>query len=272
MARTPPSSVELTGVGLFSGASCAVRLVRAPGPLTVTLGGAAIPLAALEVRSADRRVVLGTGATTVELFEHVAAALAGRGVHAGVRVEVQGPELPLLDGGAAAFYEALVTLDAPRSGPSLEVARDAELAEGESRYAFRRAAGVELEVTIDFGLAWMNPSAAWRGDADDFARRIAPARTFVTAGEIEELANRGLAAHADPKSVVVLDASGPRAAGAPCLPDEPARHKLLDLAGDLFLHGGPPRGAVRALRPGHAATHRAVKRALAEGILVKSSA
>jgi UDP-3-O-[3-hydroxymyristoyl] N-acetylglucosamine deacetylase len=58
-------------------------------------------------------------------------------------------------------------------------------------------------------------------------------------------------------------------AGAPFLADEPARHKLLDLVGDLYLYGGPPRGRVRATRPGHGATHEAMRRALAEGLVAR---
>jgi len=57
------------------------------------------------------------------------------------------------------------------------------------------------------------------------------------------------------------------ASGAAFSRDEPARHKLLDLAGDLYLYGGPPEGELSARRPGHAATHEAVRRALAQGIL-----
>jgi UDP-3-O-[3-hydroxymyristoyl] N-acetylglucosamine deacetylase len=56
-------------------------------------------------------------------------------------------------------------------------------------------------------------------------------------------------------------------AGRPFSADEPARHKLLDLIGDLYLHGGPPLGLVRALRPGHAANAAAIQQALAEGIV-----
>jgi UDP-3-O-acyl-N-acetylglucosamine deacetylase len=57
-------------------------------------------------------------------------------------------------------------------------------------------------------------------------------------------------------------------AGAPFSPDEPARHKLLDLAGDLFVYGGPPRGTVSAYRPGHWSTHEAMRVAIARGVIV----
>jgi UDP-3-O-acyl-N-acetylglucosamine deacetylase len=68
--------------------------------------------------------------------------------------------------------------------------------------------------------------------------------------------------------VVVLTPDAILCAGRPFAPDEPARHKLLDMMGDLYLHGGPPAGRLRAVRPGHAANARAFARAREEGILV----
>jgi UDP-3-O-[3-hydroxymyristoyl] N-acetylglucosamine deacetylase len=88
------------------------------------------------------------------------------------------------------------------------------------------------------------------------------------ARDLEELGARRLAARVDPESVVVVAPDAIHAAGAPFFGDEPARHKLLDLIGDLYLYGGPPRGGLRAARPGHGATHAAIERALELGVLV----
>ena len=110
--------------------------------------------------------------------------------------------------------------------------------------------------------------ARWQGDGEDFRLRIAPARTFATAGDVEELLRRGLARHADPGSVVVISPQAIHFSGRPFSPDEPARHKLLDLMGDLYLHGGPALGRTRAIRPGHAANSRAIRLARERGILV----
>jgi UDP-3-O-[3-hydroxymyristoyl] N-acetylglucosamine deacetylase len=67
--------------------------------------------------------------------------------------------------------------------------------------------------------------------------------------------------------MVLEDGGGVEPPGAPARPDEFARHKLLDLVGDLYLYGGPPRGTLRATRPGHGATHRAMTEALDRGIV-----
>jgi UDP-3-O-[3-hydroxymyristoyl] N-acetylglucosamine deacetylase len=141
-----------------------------------------------------------------------------------------------------------------------------------SRYAFRPCSGVRVSVAIDFHDPdpRLAPVATWDGEAAEFRSSIAPARTFGFAHEVDALAARGLASHVAPESVVVLAADRILSAGAPFREDEPARHKLLDLIGDLYAHGGPPVGAVEASKPGHAATHEAVRRALADGVLSRA--
>jgi UDP-3-O-[3-hydroxymyristoyl] N-acetylglucosamine deacetylase len=239
------------GRGLHSGAHARVTLARRDGP--VTLNGTAV---------ADLRVVGKDRATTVAeprvaTVEHLFAALAGLGVREGIAIAVDGPELPLLDGGAAKWCEVIAGFGIVLRRAGLRVARSGTVEIGRSRYVF------EVEVEVE-------KTAKWSGDAMDFAARIAPARTFAFAHEVAELASRGLASHVDPESVVVLAPDVVHSAGRAFSSDEPARHKLLDLIGDLYLYGGPPIGRVRAFRPGHGATHAAVARALALGILARS--
>jgi UDP-3-O-[3-hydroxymyristoyl] N-acetylglucosamine deacetylase len=121
----------------------------------------------------------------------------------------------------------------------------------------------------DFADPRIAKTARWDGDPRDFRERIAAARTFGFAHEVEALAARGLASHVAPESVVVFAPDAVLFSGRPFTADEPARHKLLDLAGDLFVHGGPPIGRVIAHRPGHAATHAAMRDARSMGIVVR---
>ncbi len=141
---------------------------------------------------------------------------------------------------------------------------------GRSRYEFapRPRDRVEVEVCLELDDARVTREARWVGSAEDFRQRIAPARTFALARDVEEIAELGLARRVDPASVVVLAPDAIHHAGRPFSPDEPARHKLLDLIGDLYLHGGPPIGWVRAVRPGHSANALALREALADRILV----
>jgi UDP-3-O-[3-hydroxymyristoyl] N-acetylglucosamine deacetylase len=157
----------------------------------------------------------------------------------------------------------------PRSGRrTLRVAGEAELEHGRSRYRFAPGPEPRVRVAVDFPAPVGRQSAAWNGDADDFAARIAPARTFGWIHELADLRGKGRAAAVDLESVLVFDDRGPIAGCRPPGPEEPARHKLLDLVGDLALYGGPPVGLVEAFAPGHTATHAVVARALSLGVLV----
>lgn len=259
----------IAGQGLHTGARASVRFERAAGPITFVQDAASATLDELEVASATRSTTLAThdGRVRIATVEHVLAALAGLTIQHDLRVIVGGPEMPLADGCAAAFFDALAALGLAPSPPALVVAQPGEIVVGESRYAFEPRDAPSLEVTIDFGDPRLANGASWDGTPAAFRAAIATARTFGFAHEVEALAEAGLASHVAPESVVVLAKDEVLFAGRPFSADEPARHKLLDLAGDLYVHGGPPRGCVRAHRPGHAATHEAVRRALAAGIL-----
>ncbi len=266
--------VVLEGVGLHGGAPARAVLRATPGPFRLAQGrGAAATRADLVVASTARATTVESrdGSLRVGTVEHALAALAGLGVQEGLTLHVDGPELPLLDGGASAYCRALATLGLPAGRPPLRVARAATYTVGPSRYGFVPGDAVDVTVEVDLDPRFAR-EARWQGDPGDFVRRIAPARTFARSIEVEELVRRGLARHVDPESVVVLTPEGALSAGRPFAPDEPARHKLLDLLGDLYLHGGPPLGRVTAERPGHASSARALARALAEGVLTADPA
>jgi UDP-3-O-[3-hydroxymyristoyl] N-acetylglucosamine deacetylase len=124
-------------------------------------------------------------------------------------------------------------------------------------------------VRVEFEDPRLHRDASWDGDSSDFFERIAPARTFALAKDVPALVARGLGKGAVPASVLVIAEDEIYWSGRPFEADEPARHKLLDLVGDLYLHGGPPLGSVLATRPGHAANHAAIAEALARGVLSK---
>jgi UDP-3-O-[3-hydroxymyristoyl] N-acetylglucosamine deacetylase len=282
LQRVCPAEVVIEGVGLHSGAPVRVVLRRADPsePVRLRAAGAEAALADLAVASTARATTVEGpgGAPRVGTVEHAFAALAGLGVHAGLVLDVDGPELPLLDGGALAWCVAVRDLGlgmdtaGPAPGrmpppPRLAVARAAFYEVGPSRYELTPADEVHVEVRVELDDPRLANEAAWHGEPADFVARIAPARTFALAHEVEELARRGLARHVDPASVVVVAPDAILHAGRPFSADEPARHKLLDLLGDLYLHGGPPLGRVKAFRPGHAANARAFQRAVREGVL-----
>jgi UDP-3-O-[3-hydroxymyristoyl] N-acetylglucosamine deacetylase len=265
-------SVSLEGVGLHSGVTSRVRVSRRAGPVTLEAAGVVARLDELSVVSTARATTVQAhaGKLRVGTIEHAFAALAGMGVYDGIALSVDGPEMPLLDGGAAAWCDAIAALCLVARGPMLRVLRPATIDVGASRYEFAPGDRVEVHVRVAFDAVDQGRLAAdahWNGEASDFRARIAPARTFALARDMDELAAGGLARHVDPTSVVVVTADAILHTGRPFSPDEPARHKLLDLVGDLYVGGGPPVGTVRALRPGHAANAEALARARAEGVV-----
>jgi UDP-3-O-[3-hydroxymyristoyl] N-acetylglucosamine deacetylase len=259
---------EVRGQGLHSAAPSAVRFERREGPLTVCIGNVVLPLGELVVVDTTRATTLASrdGRVRIGTVEHAFAALGGLGIYDGMLVTFEGPEVPLADGGAAHFCDALACVRAS-AGPLLRVVRDSEIVVGASKYAFERGQEVCVEVDVDFHDERLSRVARWNGDANDFRLRVAPARTFGFEHEVADLLARGLASHVARESVVVIGKECIFSAGPFFLPDEPARHKLLDLVGDMYLWGGPPRGQVRAHRPGHTATHAAMKQALHDGIV-----
>jgi UDP-3-O-[3-hydroxymyristoyl] N-acetylglucosamine deacetylase len=265
----------IAGCGLHTGTAGSVRFVLREGPVVVHAGGIDVALGDLHVVDTSRSTTVAnaSGSVRIATVEHVFAALGGLGIHAGVAVIIEGREPPLADGAARAYADALRALGpALRSSPPpLRVARAGVVEIGASRYELACADAVDLEVVIDFDDERIAPSACWTGDAEDFRARIATARTFGFEHEVGDLLARGLASHVTPESVVVIGKDHVLAAGAAFTSDEPARHKLLDLIGDLYLYGGPPRGRLRATRPGHAATHEVMHRALAEGLVVRDA-
>jgi UDP-3-O-[3-hydroxymyristoyl] N-acetylglucosamine deacetylase len=264
---------SIEGHGLHGGARSRLHFLPEPGPVRLRSAGHEALLGELVLDGASRSTTVSTpdGRLRIRTVEHLFAALAALGIRDGVVIELEGPEIPLVDGGARAFMNLLASLQLVPAAPALRVVRGGVVEVESSRYELRPGSGVEVEVEVDFDDVRLASHARWTGDPADFRERIASARTFGFAHEVEALLARGLASHVAPESVVVIAQDHILSAGQPFNADEPARHKLLDLVGDLYAHGGPPLGVVRAVRPGHGATHEAMRRAVEQGLLVRST-
>jgi UDP-3-O-[3-hydroxymyristoyl] N-acetylglucosamine deacetylase len=273
-------ALVLVGTALHGGGPAEVCVARSPGPIVWAQGDAEAPLSEMRATRTDRgvRIEGPGGRVSIDSAEHMLAALGGLGVRDGVRIQVDGGELPLLDGGARLFCEALFAIGAVCGRPSsLVIARQATLAHGSSRYVLSppppdvpaSAMGVRLEVDVSFPAPVGRESASFHGDPGELFARIAPARTFGWQHEHEALLAQNRARGVELGSVIVFGPDGPIAGCRPNEPGEIARHKLLDLIGDLALYGGPPRGAIEASSPGHTATHAIVAEAIKEGVIVR---
>jgi UDP-3-O-[3-hydroxymyristoyl] N-acetylglucosamine deacetylase len=239
--------VAREGIGLHSGRPCRAVLEPAPPGIWFAVGGG--PKCRLEPRRAGflpGRTVWQADGGAVEQPEHVASALVGLGVWA-VSLRVWGGELPGLDGCAAAWCAALreAGLVAAEAPPERVVRRPFTVTEAGGLLRIGPSERLRASVEVDFGPG-LAASASWDGDSDDFAARIATSRTFVLRSQIEAARAEGRGAGANASNTAVLDDGASAEAVA-----EAARHKLLDLLGDLAVVGAPLRGDVCVTRGGH---------------------
>lgn len=277
--REPTSGVE--GVGLFSGRPSRVRVLPgAPGGGVwferADLPGrprvkAAVANVARDAAGAGLPGAIGVRNTTLVraggpfamTIEHLMSALAGLGVWDAL-VELHGPEVPILDGSAAGFDGVLrrVLADAGEIAPAV-LAAPVEVRDGNASIVAAPCEGPgSLEYRLDYGPGAAIPAqrASWHGGAEAYTGGVAPARTFSRLREARAMQGAGLFAHLTASDMLVIGDDGLAVENEFRYPDEPARHKLLDLIGDLALLGTPLRASVVATRSGHGHTHELVRR------------
>jgi UDP-3-O-acyl N-acetylglucosamine deacetylase len=262
--------VEFTGIGLHSGEPARVRLRPAPpdqGIVFVRLdlaGAPHIPARLSEVAATERGVVLGDRAR-VATVEHLLSAASGLGVD-NLTVEVAGAELPCGDGSGLLFTDALreaglVEQGVPRS--PIVLTEPAWVEMDRSLLIALPAPRLRVTTVTTVEQAPLAPQVAeYDAGADDYTSAIAPARTWGLATDAEALRARGLARGASLANVLVIGPEG--YLNPPRFPNELARHKILDLIGDLSLLGRPLHAHLMAVRAGHA-LHVALARAIAGG-------
>jgi len=268
--RTIKAPFELSGAGLHSGAEATVRVLPGEADSGVVFvrtdlpDAPEIPAAHRFIVENPRRTSLKNEEAEVHTIEHLCAALMGLGVD-NLRVEVSGPEMPGLDGSSLPWLEqiqrsGLVEQRSPRK--CLEIRDPVVVTAGDffiSAVPHDRE-GLALAYTLDFPDSPVGSQfLALDVTPDTFREKIAPARTFCFASEVQELKERGLGRGATRENTIVvgapLDGAPP-----PRFADELVRHKVLDLLGDLFLLGADIRGRVVAAKTGHSANRKLVGR------------
>lgn len=206
------------------------------------------------VHSTHRETALRRGEAVVRTVEHVLAAAHGLRID-NLRIDVAGPEPPALDGSAARWCDLLLeagTLAQEGEAPTVRVDRRLEFRSGPSRYEVNPAATPRISAMIEFDHPLIGrQSASARLEPVEFAREIAPARTFGFSAWARPLRERGLALGATRENTLVLSADGLEGGQELRFPDEFVRHKILDIIGDLALVGARLQCHVVAERPGH---------------------
>jgi len=269
--RTIAAPIECSGTGLHSGAPARVRLVPAPEGAGIAivreLDGRRVEIPARPefVVSTERATTLALGGVCAATVEHLLAALYGLGID-NLRAELDGPELPALDGSAAPWVELLRRAGLREQAAArrrLVLERELEVREGGRWIRAEPAAGFAVAYAIDYAHPALGRQqlAIECDDPDRFAREIAPARTFGFASELGALREADLARGGSLACAVLVGERGVVNPEGLRFPDELVRHKILDLLGDLALLGVRLRAHVRVERGGHR-LHQALVAAL----------
>lgn len=284
---TIQNPVSVHGVGLHTGKNVTLTFKPAPAghgyrfQRTDLPEQPVIPADVKMVISTNRSTTLKNGEVQVSTVEHVLSALFGMQID-NVLLEIDGPEMPIMDGTAMPFVKAI------EAAGRAEQEQDREYFEITEAISYRdEVTGTELmalpadhfeaTVMIDFNSPVLGPQFASLQNTDNYQEEIAPCRTFVFLHELEKLLEVGLIKGGDlDNAIVIADRTMDqeeldllaRKMGKPSVkvesegvlntsklrfPNEPARHKLLDVMGDLALIGKPIKGKIVATKPGHTA-------------------
>ncbi|MFB6345985.1 MAG: UDP-3-O-acyl-N-acetylglucosamine deacetylase [bacterium] len=258
--RTLSESVKLDGLGLHSGESTSVELIPAEAGEGLVFEridcnpSVTIEADADSIVDTERNTVIGADGTELQLVEHLLSSLYGLGV-TDLKIQVDGPELPALDGSAAGYVEAIDEAGLDELGETRElhqVEEPVSVQLGESSLVVLP----DPNPSIDYTISYENPGI---GDQfytvdltpDRYRDDIGPARTYGFKEEVEELLEADLAQGGSLDNALVVDEEGDFLGSGPQFENEFARHKILDLLGDLALTGEFIVGKIIGVKGSH---------------------
>jgi len=264
----------IAGVGVHTGRR--VRLAVRPAPT-----GTGIVFVRTDVSDVDNRIpvsgeavidarlntmIANAAGTTLSTIEHLMAAFAALGVSNAV-VEVDGPELPILDGSALPFVQLLDRAGfrrQPRAVRYVEILEPVRVTDGDKSAALLPCDRYEMRFEIDFPSKLIgNQVVDFVVNEETFRRDIMAARTFGFAHEVEALRQAGLARGGSLENAVVIDGDQILNSGGLRMDREFVKHKALDAIGDLYVLGAPLLGRYEGVKAGHAINNKLVRALLA---------
>lgn len=203
----------------------------------------------------------------VSTIEHIMAALAGCGIHNAL-IELNGPEVPIMDGSSVEFSRGLVAagltrLDAPLR--VIEVLKDIEVRRGDAIARLSPANGLQIDFAIDFADAAIGHQTKNMSLANGaFVRELCDSRTFCRKSDVDTMQANGLALGGTYDNAVVVEGDQVLSPGGLRHKDEAVRHKMLDALGDLYTAGAPILGRYSGVRSGHALTNELLRALFAQ--------
>ncbi|EAQ02943.1 putative UDP-3-O-acyl N-acetylglucosamine deacetylase [Pseudooceanicola batsensis HTCC2597] len=276
MQKTLKSAVRFEGVGLHSGAP-ATLIVRPAAAnhgirfrrTDIRIGDAEIPA----IWSAVNRTPLCTrlenrSGASVSTVEHLMAAFAGCGIHNAL-VEIDGPEVPILDGSSAPFVRAFLGCGLTvQAAPirAIRILRPVEVRNGDAAARLEPSRVMEIAFGIDFADGAIGSQRKQLTmENGTFVRELCDCRTFCRQADVDAMRAQGLALGGVPgENAVVFDGDAVVSPGGLRRRDEPVRHKMLDALGDLLLAGGPVLGLYTGTRAGHSLTNTLLRAVFAD--------
>jgi len=273
--RTLKTLIKASGVGLHTGQKVRMSLRPAPPDTGIVFrridlpSPVDIPARAELVGDARLASTLIKDGAKVHTVEHLMSALSGLGID-NAYVDLDSPELPILDGSASPFALLLQQAGLEEQGAPkrfLRVRKTVEVKEGDKWARLEPYEGFRLSFSIDFrhpAIERTTQSVSVDFAETSYLKEIARARTFGFMHEVEDLKGSGLALGGGLDNAVVLDDQGVLNADGLRFADEFIRHKLLDAIGDLYLLGHPLLGAFTAHKSGHALNNKLARAALAD--------
>ena len=275
MQNTLIRSVTFTGVGLHSGAPVTMTVHPAAEDhgicfrrTDVVTGDAQVPARwDAVVPSRLCTLVANAAGVSVSTIEHIMAALAGSAIHNAL-IDIDGPEVPILDGSAAPFVSGFLDAGIVAQGApvrAIRVLKAIEVREGEAVARLEPSDMLEIAFQIDFAEAAIGRQDKVLNMANGaFVRELSDSRTFCRNAEVVAMRERGLALGGTLENAVVFEGDKVLSPGGLRYADEPVRHKMLDALGDLALAGGPILGRYTGIRAGHALTNRLLRALFAD--------
>ncbi|MHB8881319.1 MAG: UDP-3-O-acyl-N-acetylglucosamine deacetylase [Thermodesulfovibrionales bacterium] len=267
--RTIKNAISFEGIGLHTGIHSRVTLNPASRDSGITFIRTDKPMVVKahvgSVIDTAFATTIGHNGVKIKTIEHLMAALAGLGID-NVTIEVEGPEIPILDGSSTEMISLILNAGIARQAkkrPFLRILRPFIFDDGHAKIAAFPYKGYKITYSIHFhhhGIGEQRMSVTI--DEETFARELAPARTFGFLKDIEYLRTNGLAKGGSLDNAIILGENGILNTSGLRFKDEFVRHKVLDSIGDFSLLGFPIQGHIIASKSGHAANIKFLKKLL----------
>jgi len=271
---TLKNAITLVGTGLHSGRAVRMRILPASAEYGIwfrrtDVTGRDNLIAARYDTVSDTRLcthISNESGASVSTIEHLMAAFAGCGIHNAL-IELDGPEVPIMDGSSARFVREILTAGTRRLNAPVRVIRvlkRVEVAFDGIEVSIEPHENLEINFSIDFPDAAIGRQSKSLNMANGaFVRELSDSRTFCRKADVDWMLSQGLGLGGNLDNAIVVDGAAILNPGGLRHHDEYVRHKMLDALGDLTLAGAPLLGRYSGQRAGHAATNRLLRKLFA---------